>query len=64
MNLFVTKSGLGHTLEQADPSPRNSSDLPLIGHCEVLYLCWGYDSGQMVKVPLHLAKHPVGLSSI
>lgn len=64
MNLSITKSGLGHVPEQANPSPRNSNDLPLIGHWKVLNICHGNDSGQSVKVPLHLAKHPVGLSSI
>lgn len=41
MNLSVTKSGLGHSLEQTDPSPRHSNELSLIGHWKVLYLCQG-----------------------
>ena len=64
MDLTVAKSGLGHTPEQADPSPRNSSNMSLIYHWEVLYLCHRHGSGKIVEVPLHLTKYPIGLTSI
>ena len=57
VNLYVTKSSLDHSSERMDPSPRHPSDLPLIGHWNVLYLHHRYGKGQSVQVALHLATH-------